>query len=711
MPRASTEPTVGAAPESLRRTRSGTARELAAKGVSGRPQRAGLHWFTGRWNRVRLHCRSAALFCASCGLAAGALSASPLDAQDAGTDPPLGGRPGDPAAGGSGGASGGGGGAGGRPPAGAEPAGESGPSTLEPGTARRLEAELDDAAWFGWWEREQDAYLTRLRPAWHTLDGDASGRMGGGTRVAPEQLVPELSVQRSIIPALFAYLEKEPGPEGVEATLVALARLPADEAQSRRVRAMLERAISEERTSTAGVAALALGVQGSLDSAPLLLDLATDGALGRRAMGGRVPDSVRVAAALGAGILGERAHNVDVATWVTQRLVALAVDSRSPGGVRLAALIGAGAAAVRTDAGLHSRQKRDEWTVLLQGLLEGREEQQLLRARAAVALARVARTSELPERKRVLGVLRRFAEERQPEAVRRGALSAIVVLGTSDPSLVDRGLLQALTRAASSGPLETRGPTWIGLARLGAASLDSDYAGAARAALLERLGRASGPERGWCALALGVLGVERAERGAAPDLALRAGLLAALERERASGPRGALALACALSGAVPSAELLEGWSAEGEERTRAWSTFALGATLGPAALAQLVERLDASRHAPVSLPVVASALALQGAGTAQLRRLVREDCCLPTTVAAVRAMGESGDERARTVLLELLQDPGAQSSARAAAAAAIGRLGDRRPERLGASLGAGVDQVMGLELLYDNAGRGALQLR
>ena len=587
-----------------------------------------------------------------------------------------------------------------------------GAGVLDEGARIRLASELDDSSWFGWWERRQDPYLMALRPRWTLADGDRTGHGGGGVRVSEAELVPVVSVQRSVIPALLAFLEEEPGSEAERRTLLALARLPAAPDQARRIEALLTEAVGKRTPRVAASAIVALGVRGSQESAPLLLDLAADGPLGRRLRSGSLPVDLRATAALAAGILAARTENVDVSAHVAKRLLALALDRRADEALRIASLVGTGAAAERSQHGAHAAFAREEWVLQLSHLLESQKESDPVRGRAAVCLARVATALESRESQaQILGLLLKSADSRQPQSLRQGAVSALVLLVTQAPWLLNRDVLGVLERASKKGPLECRGPAWIGLARLSAQSGRSQLVERVARDIAERLGRASAPERGWCALALGLQSAELLAAGAQPSPLAQKALGDAFEDERAAEVRAALGLASALSQCSPRGKGLRQRCREGEDLTRAWSAFALGASLGPAVREELMDLLRDARHAPGRMGTIADALRLQGAGSVVLAEFCRSGCCQATTVAAAAALGRSGDPLALEPLLALLRDADAGGLQRAAAAAALGRLGDRHPLRLAHVLVAGVDQAAGLGALYNGSGTGALQVR
>jgi hypothetical protein len=601
--------------------------------------------------------------------------------------------------------------------------------------------ELDDQAWFGWWEREQANTLASLLGSLRT-GADAPP---GDQHVGGVAMIPSVTLRRSVAPALFAYLEEELQDWDRSAGRMALARLPLDDAQSERLRQMLELSVAKDGPELAGRSALALAVHASsraqstslelarkedgapalrspvdFESAPLLIDLALDGPLARRARRGETPMRLRISGALAAGLMAASAGNEDLGSWVTKRLLDLARDGRAAEPLRLAALVGAGAAAENIGQSQHGELARREWIVLLTGLLESRQEQDLLRGRAAVCLARVAYRSPESEQEQVLELLGKSMDRRLGQGVHRGVLSALVHLCRSSRELAHSALSGnigvALWEASERGPMETRGPVLLGIARLSATSGDADLLKQVADRLLDRYAGAAAPERGWCALALGLQGADLQGHGEAGVPGIESWLSNAMESESSSEVRAALALAWALcnrdAGINEVAQVRLGeWSVGGGERLRTWSCLALGR--GPEAKDSLRTALAALNHAPRALPIILGALDFDGDsdGVAAAARLLDTTCCQEMKISVVAALGASHDPRALHLLTNLLGELGGDRALRAEAAMALGRVGDSRVLSLAAPLRAGVDQVQALGFLFDQAGRGALQIR
>lgn len=547
------------------------------------------------------------------------------------------------------------------------------------------------ASWEDWWLRHQDRFLdlrTRLgreaggqaSGAAHPLTGLGRGERGASRRAASDE------VAREIVPALFELLADDQ-PEVVDSALIALGRC-ADESEAQRLDAALQPLLAHPVLSVQTSAVLALGVHGSARAVPLLGALMSDTAAGRRAVGGgQVPPPVRSLAALALGL-----GNHEAAVPLLGDLVLHLPDAQRD--LKICAL---------TALGLTANAAGDEVLRLLSALLQDRRVDSVLKAHAAVALARLdggTRREALPA---LLDCLQRRDTD---DLVRAACVAALGRLGGG----ADRACHEALLASAVGSRHEpTRHAALMALAEIGLRDLSEGGLATDLHARLGRLfveglrGDRAQADVPWAALAAGLY----ASGGGPAAAELRREVLARLDTARDAAVRGAVQLALGLAGEAAAAPALRADLRDpGDPALRGYAAVALG-LLDDAASA---DTLRAACAEPACEPGLREqlAVALGLLGDPQvvpaLVSVLETVEVHETSLAAARALGRLGDRAAIPALLRLARDPARQPVTRGMAAVALGLLGERGALPWNAplkELDPGVARTPSLDLVLD----------
>lgn len=587
-------------------------------------------------------------------------------------------------------------------------------ATPNPATSGTGVATRDRFDWTYWWDLEKDQFLgspDRLRRPPLVRSGDDVGRQLGKR---PESGL----VVASVLPVLLDALATERHVDIQTASLIALARIGKNLGEPR-ARALVGPILEHVPSSSQEVsetAILALGILGHETAIETLLGILGDtDEAGRLLKRDKIPSRARAFAAFA---LGLHAHELDDVA-ARQRIALGLVDALErpalKNDVHVAALLALGLCPAPVSptlppGELHghtqvqaavSRAGQIEWLLWRADPKKAKATKmsEIQRAHAYVALGRLAAQANEGSRRRVVKALTVAASSRTlDQTARSGACIGLGLTLRASSDDIDEDGMRALGQTLLRGQsLERRFAAiamGVGSAQSGTGELiDAESALQVRRTLLVRLGTASNLDQPWVALALGLQGHALAEKNVdgAGDASRK--LLERLRKERNNTTIGAYAISTALihvqsesrAALLAKRALIDKFKRTKHPTARGHIAIALGILGASEARELLRDTLQSSRFQPELLwntsvglwlmeepsltPILIRTLIEAGTGTAR--------------AAAASALGRIGDERAIEPLLELVENEGHPAGARAFGIVGLGILcdEDRTPWR------------------------------
>ncbi|MCA8964138.1 MAG: hypothetical protein H6838_17085 [Planctomycetes bacterium] len=548
---------------------------------------------------------------------------------------------------------------GGRPAPGASPQpGQTGP--------RGYELTTDLTQWDIWWEMNKNPYL-RLREAVHrgpVQTGDDDYWLGPGRRhVAQDLLAPtQQQILDEILPALKKAMDSTSQRDITSSCMVAMAKIGQNHPTFRLVDVFAPR-LRENDQEVRETAALALGIAGiaGQEELDLLIGLANDDAVGKRASGGQVNDRTRAFALYGLGLVSHATSNSQVKRKAFAALRGvLADDSVGNRNVKVAAILGMSLLNLDPAAS-------DDQAILAEALgaledyyqLELGPGQQLIQAHCPTAIVRLigrdhARADYFKEL---------FAADLQGKGKRKRsshdiARSCALALGQMAKPCEDKDDAAHPDNRYSRLLLDTyfdhrdQQTRYFALLALGQIGGELN-----RQRLLREFDKGSKSlEKPWAALALGVFTFAKHERQ-----------LVAQEPIAAESEIGATLHRCFKEGKDPN--------------LRAALAVALGLTRTTAAAPDLRQMLIAAQHQEQLAGYLCIGLALMKdhASVPLIRTIITNSGRRSTLLQqAAIALGKLGDKQVADQLQAMLCDGEPNLAKLAAVASALGFIGDRR---------------------------------
>lgn len=563
--------------------------------------------------------------------------------------------------------------------------------------------------WSHWWHLERDLYLwspERLR-------GFVDVRSGtdDGLRPPIDGLPSRAVIEDHVIPGLLSILETERHDDMQTATLVALARVGSvvSERRASAIRSAILLRASASSQEVAETSVFALGVLGGSASLPPLIEILSGSPEGCKLVGkSRVPTRTKGFAAYGIGLLAERHPDVAIRQRAALALID-ALDQRagSSDDLDVAAITALGLTGIPNAPTLPPRdllEHADCETVTSSASLALWLEQRcsdkktkkarlpnLARAHGYVALARVGAGSRPRTRSRVIGALIEAATARSNDVrIRTSVLIALGQIVRASKAPADVEGLTLLTSLVKSGqPLERR------FASMALAHASTRPAGdgapleglkEAQRALMRRLASGNSQDSAWAALALGVQAHAADEAGEEGAMDAGQAILKLLRKDKSASTIGAYAIGSALAfiGSEPGAAtkpqglILDALERTNDPSTRGHIAIALGMLAGMEGRHILKEIVDESKFRPEALWSASVALSMLGdrSMTPMLIKTLTESRSGVSRAAAAAALGRIGDERAVVPLLKLSGDKSHPSNARAFGIVSLGILCD-----------------------------------
>lgn len=568
------------------------------------------------------------------------------------------------------------------------------------GPARRG-AMLDEdlGRWEFWWEFGKDPVL-RLRESIH---GHSTGR--AEDRFTDRRLAGALGATerptRADVDEVCSHLEHVlAGPsdrDTASACMIALAKIGTanrPKGHQRLLAPFLASADQELRET----AALALGIQGLADDAALttLIGLVCDDADGRRASGdAAVNERTRAFAAYGLGLLRTRAETADLLEQIDVPLRAVLADPTRHGrDLKVAAVeaLGLGAqtpvnpdrrhAAAKSIQALgdYYRAELGPGEHLLQAHCPPAIARQLLAQPRAQAFWRELFHADLAASLADAAAPARASNHfiAQSCAIALGELCEPWTEQDGETATVARLLLECHRRHKDQ---QTRSFALMALARIG-----GDRARAALLAELRVAGKAL--ERPWVAMSLGIWRARQAQLDPgelATDREVSDALVAALEDSTNPNVIGALGIALGLAGdAEQAGPLLRRKLAENTNRDDAagYLALALGLLGDRTSIADVRSLLAEAGRRPFVALQCSRALGLMhddAVAPTLCAQIQADGASLVRLAAAAAALGTLGDRRSIPLLLEVAKDGQRPALSRAFAIVALGSVCDPAP--------------------------------
>lgn len=599
----------------------------------------------------------------------------------------------------------------------------------------------DTSTWQTWWGYNRDPYLD-LRQSLYASDLLPGGDDFFLGRIAPNQardrLRPSDAVVRArIVPALRKILSEERDNDVVTGALIALAKIgdPVDLRGEASLATTFASFLGDANQEIAETAAVSLGVLASESALPILRDLVLDTERGRAitARGGRVHWRTRAFAAYGMGLIGFRTRDTDVRRDIVRTLTGLlegeATTMSTPDvGVACITALGLSPLPIEADYMIASEscpvaerslQAQIDWCVRL---LADESVHDLVRAHVPTAVARLCTgVNAWGMRERVVQALIATiaTHSRAPRVVRASAVLALGRIGDADGDPLDRTLRAALLRCYE----EAREPdlehfSLMSLAH--AASRAGPGAGEpwqgtreAQTFLLGALQKATGEDRSWIAITLGIFDRALAQNGLGHSPQIGAALRAGLVESRSPRDIGAFAVAAGVRmDAEARALVLAKFAETADDETRGFLCIALGLIGERDAMDRIQDVVRGARYRATLLRDASVALGILGDKSIvpELAAMLRDAKSLSTQAAIASALGTIGDARSIDPLIAMLENKELSTRARAFAAVALGIVGDKETFPWNSKLSVGVNYRANTTTLFDGQGAGILEI-
>ena len=616
------------------------------------------------------------------------------------------------------------------------------PSPASPGGAgspitRVGGAQPDLSDWSLWWGFNSDPYLglREIVRSAGPLTGSDEFFLGQGASEKLRTSGPqEAAIREKVGPALQRAIESESSDRVLCDAMIALAKLHPVYAPSG-VRSMSELFtphLDHPNQKVVESAIVALGLMADSTCTPALCSLAADGAVGRKLLGRvKVPLPTRALAALALGVVGANSEREDERRYVAHTLVQILEGERQASPDLFVSCVTALGLTSLAESRVPARNGGEERSVasssrqglirFLTDLLHDEDRHRFVRAHAPVALARLVRGVDDPER---AGVARALLDvlgggEKVGRLVRYGIVEGLAAIGDSDADAVDAEIREVLRESVRRGDSFQRQLSVLAIAQVSSrpgtgAGESLEGAREGRAFLVEQLTRGKRRTRPWAALGLGLFGHHLREGGRELDEATSKGLSQTLSGVGSPSDSGAWYIALGLRGDVAAAPALLGrLESTRDDAARGRAAIALGLLGAREAIPALEKIVRESRYRPALLRDSAIALALLGDKrvVVHLLEIMSSTDSVAIQSAVVGALAFIGDARVIDPLVELLEDPERPDIARDFAAIALGVACERGRLPWTASFANHLTYAAATDALISGKGSGILNLR
>ena len=562
---------------------------------------------------------------------------------------------------------------------------------------------LDLSDWTYWWYFNRDRLLAvkarSKRPRW--IEG------------VPIQAAAGLHgkvVDETVLPLLLALTDPKEHASTRASALIALGR--SAEPGNPTVRAALERTWDDEDAVVRECATLAYGINADVDATARLAERLANGPKGALAQGPH--DRSRAFAAFSLGILAAKTGHPGVGSWAALYLTRVLADSEEHVDLRVACAVAIGQVRLPWGPGPESSptRTRSGLTRLLLEIEAGAKDARL-RAHVLTSIARLV-DPDIPQD--LLGpILERLAKLTEPTGsesplVMQAATTAFGLIGEGlGPDRVGPLIERLVVLASRPGQSQVRQLAWIALAEL-CPLKEGQRIQFVLVAELE----AGGPQdQPWACLALGMLGFRYDEAGQQLGAAALRELRGRLGSEVSTAAKDAATLALGLARDQDSIEPLSlALRTSPNRQTRGFAALALGLIGYQPAAGVIAKQLPGFAADQLSLEHAALGLSLLDRKLAShvLSRELDEAPSPNSASFLAAAMGRSGDLGSLMALQATIASKRASAWARAYAAVAIGMLAERSDLPWRSILAWRTPYEAQVLCLYDQEGRGVLNL-
>jgi len=571
--------------------------------------------------------------------------------------------------------------------------------------------------WYWWWHLNKDRYLQLRKRVFEIapLTGGTKFYTGEGKKVRvvdPSKLTPfELRIQ--IVPSILGTLSQEY--EGaternvqlVIACLTALAKIGVEGELSDGD--AFHEIISDYLDDDSGVvrqrAVVALGILGSVESVPKLIELARDSPKGQRIVDRtEVPRNMRTYAAYSLGMIGARSEDMDLRREIIHELVLLLdgpkfatrdIKTACVNAIGLMPLeVGPWTPPVRWTGGkrpdppnpLESRLGQIRY--LLAYLKNTRTSNGYIRAHVPTAIMRLLDGEDDRTRTEILDYMLRQTRRNTPEEnyVQQSIIVSLGQIGDADSDRVDRKVVDTLRRYVDKGDQQARRYALMSLAQIAARPGGGEepfYSQEEIARYLRRHmeGRGESRTRAWAAMGLGVMNRELLDAGYSPPEDVVPALRKALKDCLTPLDIGAYALAVGLARDANSLEILVGKLSKFEIDTpRGLVLLAMGMINNRESIEPLLAELRDIQFRGERMAFAAMGLALAGSPDRipVLTELLETSGSQASQGPIVAALGVTGDRRIIGPLSAVAADDDKYTNnVRTAAIVGLGNVADK----------------------------------
>ena len=518
--------------------------------------------------------------------------------------------------------------------------------------------------WQFWWENNKDRYLDlRSRLGTGVVQSGSTGFLTGMGRkeaASTSKRPTSEEVNQNIVPVLKTMLLDDDA-DVVDSSVLALARIVRTDSAAL-VFEDIKRTLSNNNPTVKQAAVLSLGVLGSKEGIPLLIQIMHDTPEGRKLLDERnkIQNLPRAFAAIALGYIGAP-ETIEVLTEVIVKNANTEIDLRS------AAILSLGL----FDEG------REEIVQFLVGLMKDTKMDRTTRAQIPVTLARLGEVAQpaLPE------LLKEARAKKTDIRMQESCIIALGQLGRPE----DDTVLEALYGLVEEGSNpQARHFALISLAQIGGqAAKDRDANGALLSKmnkfLLKELTKPKKKTHSpWAAISLALLGREYPDT-AADRVTLTTKIMEEFDSSNNPSHKAGMAIALGLLNATSAApsiykELLD----THDSNLKGYLAVSLGMMRFTDALDTL-RRLVLENKDPKMRLQVATSLGLMGDVEAVplLLTALKEARTLGVISSMAKALGLIGDKNALPDLYALAQDSAAPGLARAFSCVAIGLIGEK----------------------------------
>ncbi len=583
-----------------------------------------------------------------------------------------------------------------------EPAAEAGETTVD---------------WYWWWHLNKDRYL-KLRERIFEIAPVTGGTKfftGEGAKQRkrdPSKLTPfELRVQ--IVPAILGTLEKEyeganqPNDQLVVACLFALAKIGVEGELSDgdAFYELIGDYLNDDSGFVRDRAVVALGILGSVEAVPTLIELLRDSPAGQRIVDrSEVPRNLRAYTAYSLGMIGARSGDIELRRAILLELVQILDGPKfATRDIKTACLnamsllpleVEPWKPPVRWTGGprpdppnpLESRLGQVRY--LLKYLQNTRTRIDYNRSHAPIAMMRLLDGEDVRTRDEVLTYFVRITRRNTPEEniVQQSAIIAMGGLADADTDKLDRKVIDTLRRYVDKGDQQARRYALISLGQIAArrgVGEEPLYSQEGIVRYLRRYmeGRGQSRVRAWSAMALGIMMREMLETGqAVPEDAL-ASMRKALKDCLTPLDIGGYALGIGLARDFESLPILVDKLLRFEVDTaRGLVLLAMGMIGNREAEEPLLEELRDVKFRGERMAFASIGLALAGSAerVPVLTEMLDEAGSQASQGPIVAALGVSGDRRIIGPLSEIAADGDKYTDdVRTAAIVGLGNVADK----------------------------------